>query len=388
MAQPRGPSLLLVIGFLAVISAAGVVQLGLEVGRGERPQALAVFTRKPTEASLRAYERGLEDASWISRRVRPWVQYAQFRYLGDAGEKAIFGRDGWMFYRPSVEYLTRRRSAGHDAAPLNNPVQTIVSFRDQLVSRGIRLLVVPAPNKESVYPERLAAGAESLRPFVSAPTRELLDRLHEAGVEVVDLFSAFDTAKSNAEKPDQLLYLRQDTHWSPAGSELAARTVARHILDRGWVAPGTVEYIANPVPVQHVGDLVRMLQSPPILEAAESETLFCGQVVRRDNGSPYEDDPNSDVLVLGDSFLRIYQQEADMEGAGFIAHLAKELGRPVTSLVNDGGAATLVRQSLSRRPAMLTNKRVVVWEFVERDIGRSLDGWQAVPLPAAVAQGP
>jgi hypothetical protein len=55
----------------------------------------------------------------------------------------------------------------------------------------------------------------------------------------------------------------------------------------------------------------------------------------------------------------------------------------VAAIVNDGGASTLVRQELHRRAALLTNKKVVVWEFVERDIRFGTEGWQLVPLPPA-----
>ncbi len=84
---------------------------------------------------------------------------------------------------------------------------------------------------------------------------------------------------------------------------------------------------------------------------------------------------------MGDSFLRIYEQDEPGSG-GLIAHLARELGFPLASLVNDGGASTLVRQALARQPALLANKRVVVWEFVERDVRFGMEGWQKVPLPA------
>ena len=95
--------------------------------------------------------------------------------------------------------------------------------------------------------------------------------------------------------------------------------------------------------------------------------------------TPYRDSPESEVLVLGDSFLRIYR--AGRAGAaGFIAHVARELGQPLTSIVNDGGASTLVRQALSRRPALLMNKKLVIWEFAERDIRYGTEGWQIVPL--------
>jgi hypothetical protein len=124
-----------------------------------------------------------------------------------------------------------------------------------------------------------------------------------------------------------------------------------------------------------------MLQAPRLERRTVPENVACAQVVRSDNAQPYQDDPNSTILVLGDSFLRIYQQD-EPGSAGFIAHLAKELKQPVTSLVNDGGASTLVRQELYRRPELLKNKQVVIWEFVERDIRLGTEGWQQVPLPA------
>ena len=88
----------------------------------------------------------------------------------------------------------------------------------------------------------------------------------------------------------------------------------------------------------------------------------------------------SEILVLGDSFLRMYERDEPGSG-GFIAHLAWELKSPMASIVNDGGASTLVRQQLSRKPALLTNKKLVIWEFVERDILFGTEGWQQIPLP-------
>ena len=122
-----------------------------------------------------------------------------------------------------------------------------------------------------------------------------------------------------------------------------------------------------------------MLQVPQIERALEPESLACLQVVQSDTGTPYRDAPESEILILGDSFLRIYEQD-EPGAAGFIAHLARELGQPLTSIVNDGGASTLVRQELARRPTLLMNKRLVIWEFAERDIRYGTEGWQIVPL--------
>jgi len=120
--------------------------------------------------------------------------------------------------------------------------------------------------------------------------------------------------------------------------------------------------------------------SVTIVVFGREEEILCNQVIRRDNGALYQDESDSEILVMGDSCLRVYEQD-EPGGAGFVAHLARELRQPVTSIVNDGGASTLVRQELYRRPELLATKRLVIWEFVERDIRFGTEGWQLVPLP-------
>ncbi len=379
----RPASMLTTAGFLAVIAGVGVFQTAVELGGGRVPQALDVFAREPTAENLRAYESRLEESSVSARALRPWVQYAQFR-LFENGEKTVVGRDGWLFYRPGVEYVTERPPA--PKPEYGDPLAAILGFRSQLDARGIRLLVVPAPNKESVYPEKATRRAQGSEVLVAPQTRQLLSRLTTEGVEVVDLFEVFRRAKTDAgESAGRGLYLAQDTHWSPAGMELAARAVADRMIQRGWVARGRTAYSRRFAPLARVGDLVRMLQSRPIERSVEPENVACVQILD-ENGAPYKDDPQAEVLVLGDSFLRIYERD-EPGSAGFAAHLAEDLNRPVASIVNDGGASTLVRQELARRPKLLAGKKVVVWEFVERDLRYGAEGWQTVPLPPIIANG-
>lgn len=381
MRRFRDPRWMLILMFLGIIASVPLVQTAIEIRRGEWPRALEVFRRKPSVANLRAYEQNLEDASWASRQARPTIQFAQFEWLGDGGEKALVGLDGWLFYRPGLDYLVGQPEPAQAPGGTNDPLPAILSFRDGLAARGIRLLIMPAPNKESIYPDKLTRRAPRLRGVLAPQTQDLLGRLKAAQVEVIDLFSAFAEARRNEGAPAVApLYLAQDTHWSPAGIDLAAKVVAQRLLERDWVRLGTADFEGKPARVQRLGDVLRMLQVPEIERRATPETVPCVQVLRRDRNQPYQDDPNSEVLVLGDSFLRIYQQD-EPGAAGFVAHLARELGQPLTSLVNDGGASTLVRQELCRRPALLKNKKVVVWEFVERDIRLGTEGWQIVPLP-------
>jgi hypothetical protein len=371
---------LLIFIFIAIIFAFPVTQVIIELRRGERPQALDVFRQKPTAAHLRAYERDLEDANVLAKALRPWVQYAQFTWLKDGGEKAWIGNDGWLFYGPGVQYLIERPDLRKGSSTPAQALQAIVSFRDDLAARGIRLLVMPVPNKESVYPERLSRRGSFPQGVVSEDTRSLLSGLRAAGVETVDLGVIFSQAKTQASLDDPL-YLAQDSHWSPAGLSLAASTVAQRIEAKRWLQPGQVEYELKPVTERRTGDILRMLRVPALERQTPPEKIQCEQVIRCDTHKPYQDDQASDVLVLGDSFLRIYEKD-EPGSAGFIAHLAGQLRRPLASIINDGGASTLVRQELSRRPALLASKKVVIWEFVERDIRLGTEGWQTIKLPA------
>jgi lysophospholipase L1-like esterase len=369
----------LVIAFLAIVAGGLLIQTILELRRGETPGALEVFRQKPTAANLRAYERQLEDASVVARVLRPLFQFAQFAWLRDGGEKALVGRDGWLFYKPGCEAMLARAQPAANST--NDPVAAIVAWRDALAARGIHLLVVPAPNKESVYPDQLTSRVAAGPGVMSPSTRDVLARLKSANVECVDLFALFAEARTNpATARAAPLYLKQDSHWSPAGVALAARAVARRLVELGWAKPGTVEYHERAAPVERLGDVVRMMQSARLERASVPERVACVQGIRSDTGQPYRDHEDSGILLLGDSFLRIYEQD-EPGAAGFTAHLAKELRQPLTSLVNDGGASTLVRQELHRRPALLQHKQVVVWEFVERDLRLGTEGWQLVPLP-------
>jgi len=139
--------------------------------------------------------------------------------------------------------------------------------------------------------------------------------------------------------------------------------------------------------VRRLGDILRMLQTPLIESHISPENVPAVQVVLGEKEELYKDDVAAEVFVLGDSFMRIYQTDIPT-GGGFIAHLAKELKQPLLSLVNDGGGSTLVREEISSRSFYLEKRKVIVWEFVERDIGIGTKGWARVTLPGIATNSP
>jgi hypothetical protein len=362
----------LVAGFLALIYIVPLTQSAIETANGQVPQFFDVFRRRPTRENLRAYEKELEERSVVARSARPWIQYARFLVFGDAGEKVLVGRGGWLFYKPDVRYLVEPPSTLEGS---EDPFDVIRLFREQLRTLGVQLLVIPVPGKPSLYGGMLTKRLSDVTE-VTSPTLRLIARLRQSGVETVDLFELFGAARGTSQDP---YYLARDTHWSAEAAEIAASVVAGRLEELGWVLRGTSDYGIRQTVVRRRSDIARMTRVPRIESFYPPEKVASRQVIEQATGTLYRDHPDSAVLVLGDSFLRIYQND-EPRAAGFIAHLARNLRQPVASVVNDGGASTLVRQELARRPQLLRGKKVVIWEFVERDIRFGTEGWKPVQL--------
>lgn len=358
---------------------------------------------------LRGYEKDMENSSIVVSSVRPLVQFVRYFLLKDYGDKAVAGKNGWLFYKPDVEYLFRPsiddpRSIVvdyNDKALTDDPLEIITDFKNQLASMGIELLVVVVPGKPSIYPDLIGSVEDIEKYRMSSHSMKFMQGLRQRGVDVVDLFGPFSEERKNDQFLGDSLYLKRDTHWKPRGAVLAAKIVAAGVQKKSWFPDNkkSAEYVLDTVEVSRTGDIAEMtnlsdFQLGKLQMRFLPEKAKCWQVYsvnRDDSGNVisktlYKDDYRSSrILILGDSFSRIYQTD-EPRGAGWIAHVAHQLGEPVASIVNDGGASTIVRQTLSRNKSLLETKKLVIWEFVERDLRFGDMGWQRIDFTAEVKQ--
>ena len=238
MFDNRYGRIFLTVVFLALICSAGLFQIIVDLRKGRTPQVTELFFRIPTRANIRAFERNIQDNCWLAQRLRPSVQYAQFMALQELGDKAVIGKEGWLFYKPAVQYLIEPWSLDL-AGEQSDIISAVASFRDQLAERGMHLLVVPAPNKASIYPDMLSKQTKEKDDPVNPKTIEVIRRLRQAEVEVIDLAVPFKQARAALSSGEATkYYLAQDSHWSPDGVRLAAKAVAQRLLDLGWVERG------------------------------------------------------------------------------------------------------------------------------------------------------
>ena len=401
-AMARAAGAMLAAGFLAVVVGIPLVDamVGLRrertAGEPRWPMAAALGEAFGAAASGSGWrtsgahvESTLEERSAVGAWVLPKVQGVLVGDLGTGTDRVLRGRDGWLFFRPAVESLIGR---GFVAAPAlaggrrSDPRPAVLRFARELAARDIRLVIVPAPAKATVYPEMLSPSAESLAPLRNPSLDPFVEEMRAAGVLVFDPAPVLLEAKAGAIEP---LYLATDTHWRPHAVELVAAHLAAFL--REAAALDEVEdpgYLLEDAEVSHHGDLAAMLRLPPGQQAFPPERVTVRQVVTADD-LLWRLDRESDVLLLGDSFANVYSLAGLGwgEGAGLAEHLSYQLERPLDAMTRNDDAAYATRlmlaQELSRGRDRLAGKRVVVWELAEREL--ALGDWREIPLELAAA---
>ncbi len=109
--------------------------------------------------------------------------------------------------------------AGPEARRMRETVMTIDRLRSEVTGRGSRFVFAPIPDVGTIYPDAYSSRERSqlAEPaFIDLVFRELAAR----GVACVDLRPALRESRY------PYLYLRDDTHLSPRGTEVVARALA------------------------------------------------------------------------------------------------------------------------------------------------------------------
>ncbi len=355
----------------------------------------------PSARQLREFEDRLNEASLPTQTLAPWVGWAIKGILHGGDEQAYFGRGGWLFYRPSVDSVTgpgfltrtwqqeRLRTADKSLPlPQPDPLKALIQFHGQLAARGIALVVIPTPGKESLHPEKLAPQWSCAMNVVQNPSFELFKaELAKAGIDVFDPAPLLEEMNHRTGGD---VYLKTDTHWTAPAMEHAASRLANWMQERGLApAPGSGDWQTHTQTVFNTGDIAVMLNLPKGQRIYPAENVQITRVVTTE-GRPWEPDATAPVLLMGDSFCNIYSL-AEMgwgDSAGFAEHLSMALRQPIDRLAINAGGAYSARQELVRELASgrdrLAGKRVVLYQFAAREL--AFGDWKLLDLPQVAAQ--
>ena len=179
-----------------------------------------------TELAPRQLAKSLPDTSIMGKFARDrwsWISYVLFDRLPP--EIFIFDRSDAepprLGFKPAIEV----KLVSPQERNIAYVVDQIAQLSRYLGAKGMLLLIVPIPDKESVYLDQVPSGffpqGKGAYGNELPGMFRLLDEQH---VAYVDLYSMFLVRR------DELaLYWRDDTHWNHAGIALAAELVANRL---------------------------------------------------------------------------------------------------------------------------------------------------------------
>lgn len=279
----------------------------------------------------------------------------------------ITGKDGWYFYSAgnSVEdFLGLNRFSETELTQLGQQIQAV---SDYWAGQGTQLIFLAAPNKEGVYSEYLPDGFKA----PEGPTRrqELLDWLREH--TTVSIADPYPFLKENR---DYQWYFKTDTHWNDA----AGFAVSQLLIETAGGTPAPITDVTIEYVPREAGDLANQFHLP---DALAQETAA---VVHRRGGQPEV-------------------QFEDAAGDGNIVHITTPSSpdsRRITIYRDSFGAALLAGlpdyfrhtdfyhwQAFDFQFLKDNPPDILVYEVVERDLGRMAEDLAKLMPPSDVESG-
>lgn len=138
---------------------------------------------------------------------------ARYKLGLSSSKDVVVGKHGWLFY--TADKLMEQHTGADIFTPaaLENWVRQMEVDRDWLAKRGIAFYILIAPDKNTIYPEKLPNYPRG------AVTRidQLAQRLRGSSLEFIDPREQLFRAKAAGE----MVYTPGDTHWSERGALVA-----------------------------------------------------------------------------------------------------------------------------------------------------------------------
>lgn len=157
-----------------------------------------------------------------------WEHYLDVRVLKSSmpSDMVLAGKGDWLYLAQENPYLNVVEDY-HGTRLLTQEqldvwITVFSARRDWLAARGIRYMVVVAPNKVSIYPEALPERFA----YTSETTKldQMGEALSAAGIHFVDLRPPLLAAKAQGKA-----YYRTDSHWTPYGAFFAYQEIVRNL---------------------------------------------------------------------------------------------------------------------------------------------------------------
>jgi alginate O-acetyltransferase complex protein AlgJ len=251
-------ALLIIVLFAGLLLAPSVAQI---FGIGQSTQENRELAPLPTLSSLkdiknlnRMSENYVSDRFGLRSQLVHFNSLLRYRMGISTNKDVVVGQDGWLFYAADKILEQHTGTNIFRSDELENWVRQMEKNRDWLEKRGIAFLVLVAPDKTTIYPEKLPDFPR--RP--GSPTRleQLVARLRTSTLDFVDPRTALLEAKELGYK----VYFEGDTHWTQRGALIAYSLLMERVRNRfSNVVPKTIDDFIVSLDRAPAADLARLL---------------------------------------------------------------------------------------------------------------------------------
>jgi hypothetical protein len=175
-------------------------------------------------------------------KLNAWIRYYVFGT--SPVDSVLVGQDGWLFHRMPADMEEIEGRLVRKPYQIRRLRVVLEERRDWLEEQGVDYIVLIAPTKQTVYPEKLP---KWVKPGASGSSRRelLISELRHSG-STLSLFDFTPVLREAKTKWEDALYYRQDSHWTYRGA-LQAYTALTAFAPKWFRAPAN-DWIEELVP--------------------------------------------------------------------------------------------------------------------------------------------
>lgn len=268
------------------------------------------------------------------------IEYSLFKT--SPNPQVIVGKGDWLFYKDEISDYTGKLLISDEQ--MSKLAQNISDLSNKLNKQGIKFIFMVAPNKSSIYPEFVPN--RYAKSNLSNYDR-LVSELKKKEINVFDPKPLLLENKSNFQ-----LYYKKDTHWNDYAAYLVSNQIIANISQMTNIKQPALT-IANSKEVVNYNDLNNMMG----VDVTVKEMKPSIDIPKISNHFPnllwYHDSFASAVSPL----ITPYFDERVM-----LHNLDKPINTTLTSNLQD--------------------KKIVIFQIVERNIPVLVKQFESVPVPS------
>jgi hypothetical protein len=247
--------------------------------------------------------------------------------------------EGWYFYRQNLACMLKPWKY------FNQNETTICALNDTLKKLGIRLIVVPVPDKEAIIQKYSPVIVD----ITSKQRQRFITKLITTNINVLELTPLF-----TADNHKNQLFVKSDSHWDQRGISIAAELISNKI-NVMLHAQNQYKYVIKDTVIFEQGDLSMAMKDTTYYPR------ICKMILQPDS-SVFCDSSLNKILIFGDSFTRANQKYCGHIGA----HIAYFTHQPTFTYTPLQADPSMLLAFLRKHKNNLPE--IIVWVFTSRTL--------------------